>query len=586
MTSDKAMRGSMKSLLAASTIAVLAACGGGDKGGSDGAPPQSAAPSTRPASDGEAVRFLQQASFGATQADIARVKEVGYENWIAEQFALPRNSHLEFLTRQVPLPIPANTQVSSAPLYYSFWRQALSANDQLRQRAAFTLSQILVTSAAEAQLSNDADDAHGLAAYLDILSEHAFGNYRDILQSVSTHPTMGVYLTSLGNRGDNGRTPDENYAREVMQLFTIGLFELNMDGSLKQANGQPIETYDMEDIRNLAKVFTGWSWGNQGTADPSNNRFFGNTGARDDMRRVIPMQFYPQYHSPDAKTFLSANIPAGTNGVEAMRIALDTLFAHPNTPPFVAKQFIQRMVTSNPTPAYVQSVAQAFSSGSFTAPGSNRTFGEGRRGDLRAVVAATLLHAEARSAAAGADAGKLREPILRVATMLRAFEATSQTGNWRIGDTDGTLFQTPMKAPTVFNFFRPGYVPPNTTIASKPGLVAPEFQLAHEVSVATYANTMQNWVPNGLGTVPTGSGLTGNDVRPQYTFARTLATNPDQLADHLNLMLTAGTMEAATRNAVRDAIASVPASGTNAAANRVNLGVFMTMMTPEFLVQK
>ena len=579
MTAENTMR----SLLAASAVAVLAACGGGDKAGESGtAPPQGAA--TRPASDAEAVRFLQQATFGATAADIARVKEVGYENWINEQFALTRNSHLEFLTRQVPLPIPANTQVSSAPLYYSFWRQAISAPDQLRQRTAFTLSQIIVTSAAEAQLSNDADDAHGLAAYMDILSEHAFGNYRDILQSVSTHPTMGVYLTSLGNRGDNGRTPDENYAREVMQLFTIGLFELNMDGTQRLVNGQPVETYDMDDIRNLAKVFTGWSWGNQGTPDPSNARFGG--GNPDPMRRVIPMQFYPQFHSPDAKTFLSVTIPAGTNGVEAMRQALDALFAHPNTAPFIAKQYIQRMVTSNPSPAYVQSVAQAFASGSFTSASTNRTFGSGRRGDLRAVVAATLLHPEARSPAASADSGKLREPILRLSAMLRAFEATSQTGNWRIGDTDNSLFQTPMKAPTVFNFFRPGYVPPNTTIASRPGLVAPEFQIAHEVSVATYANTMQNWVPNGLGAVPAGSGLTGNDVRPQYTVARGLATNADQLADHLNLMLTANTLDPATRNTIRDAIASIPANATNAAQNRVNLGVFMTMMAPEFLVQK
>jgi uncharacterized protein (DUF1800 family) len=577
MTADNTMR----SLLAACAVAVLAACGGEDAKSEAAAPLGAAA---RPANDAEAVRFLQQASFGATAADIARVKQVGYENWVAEQFAAPRSSHLEFLTSQVPLPIPANTQVSSAPLYYSFWRQAIAAPDQLRQRAAFTLSQIIVTSAAEAQLSNDADDAHSLAAYLDILSEHSFGNYRDILQSVSTFPTMGVYLTSLGNRGDNGRTPDENYAREVMQLFTIGLFELNMDGTQKLVNGQPIETYDMEDIRNLAKVFTGWSWGNQGTPDPSNTRFGG--GNPDPMRRVIPMQFYPQYHSPDAKTFLSANIAAGTNGVEAMRIALDTLFAHPNTAPFIANQFIQRMVTSNPSPAYVLAVAQAFANGSYTTAGTNRTFGSGRRGDLRAVVAATLLHPEARTAPSSTDAGKLREPVLRLATLLRSFEATSQTNNWRIGDTDNTLFQTPMKAPTVFNFFRPGYVPPNTTIASKSGLVAPEFQIAHEVSVATYANTMQNWVPNGLGTVPANSGLTGTDVRPQYTTARGLATNPDQLADHLNLMLTANTMDPSTRNTIRDAIASVPATATGADLNRVRLGVFMTMMTPEFLVQK
>jgi len=578
MTADNTMR----SLLAAGAVAVLAACGGGD---SKTDSPQVQGQSTLPASDAEAVRFLQQATFGATAADIARLRQIGYENWIAEQFSAPRSSHLEFLNTQVPLPIPAGTQVSSAPLYFSFWRQAIAAPDQLRQRASFTLSQILVASAAEAQLSNDADDAHGLASYLDILAEHAFGNYRDILQSVSTHPTMGVYLTKLSNRGDGGRTPDENYAREVMQLFTIGMFELNMDGTQKMANGQPIETYDMEDIRNLAKVFTGWSWGNQGTPDPSNTRFTG--GNPDPMRRVIPMQFYRQFHSPEAKVFLSANIAAGTDGVQALNIALDTLFAHPNVAPFVANQFIQRMVTSNPSPAYVLAVAQAFASGRYTTVGTNRSFGGGSRGDLRAVVAATLLHPEARTPSASAEGGKLREPVLRVATLLRSFEATSQTGNWRIGDTDAALYQTPMKAPTVFNFFRPGYVPPNTTISSRPGLVAPEFQIAHEVSVATYANTMQDWIANGPNfNVPANSGLTGRDVRPQFTAARALAGNPDQLADHLNLMLTANTLDPATRNTIRDAIASVPATATNAAANRVNLGVFMTMMTPEFLVQK
>ena len=202
------------------------------------------------------------------------------------------------------------------------------------------------------------------------------------------------------------------------------------------------------------------------------------------------------------------------------------------------------------------------------------------------MIAATLLHPEARTAPNSPDAGKLREPVLRVAAMLRAFEPTSQTGNWRIGDTDAALFQTPMKAPTVFNFFRPGYVPPNTTIASRPGLVGPEFQLAHEVSVATYANTMQTWVPNGLGAVPANSGLTGADVRAQFTTARSLASDPNRLADHLNLMLTANSLDRATRDTIRDAIASVPATATNAAANRVHLGVFMTMMAPEFLVQK
>jgi uncharacterized protein (DUF1800 family) len=221
----------------------------------------------------------------------------------------------------------------------------------------------------------------------------------------------------------------------------------------------------------------------------------------------------------------------------------------------------------------VQRVSQVFAN-----DGSNV------RGNLRAVVRAVLLDPEARDMnnLNSSQFGKLREPVLRLSAMLRAFEATSQTGHWRITNLDNSLFQTPMRAPTVFNFFRPGYVPPNSEIATQ-GLVGPEFQIAHEVSVATYANTMQNWVPNGLGSVPSGSGLTGNDVRPQYTAARGMAGNVDQLIDHVNLMLTYNTMSSATRTTIRTAVNSVSANSPN---NRVNLAVFMTMMSPEFLVQK
>jgi uncharacterized protein (DUF1800 family) len=481
-----------------------------------------------------------------------------------------------------PLPIPSGTTVTMDPMYHSFWRQAVLAPDQLRQRVAFALSQITVISAADTAL---ADSPHTISSYLDVLADNAFGNYRDILQAVSTHPAMGQYLTALRNRGDGGRTPDENYAREVMQLFSIGLFELNMDGTMRQVNGAPVETYDMDDIRGLARVFTGWSWGNQGTPDPSNGRFSGNPA--DPLRRVIPMQFYPQYHSPEAKVFLTANIAAGTDGVQALGTALDTLFAHPNVAPFIGRQLIQRMVTSNPSPQYVERVATAFASGRFAAAGGNYTVGSGRRGDLKATVAAVLLDPEARSAAniTQEDWGKLREPVLRLAALMRAFEATSQSPGqqFRIGVIDNQMFQTPMRAPSVFNFFRPGYVPPNTTVASK-NLVAPEFQIANEVSVATYANTLQTWIPNGFGS--TAEGQTGPDIRISAATARGLATDAARLVEHVDLMLTYNTMSAATRDSIRTTVETVAATATNAAANRVNLALFMTMTSPEFLVQK
>jgi uncharacterized protein (DUF1800 family) len=559
--------------------ALLAACGGGEKTSSN---TTANAQATKP-DDAGAIRFLSQATFGASTADMRQLREMGLEPWLDQQFNMSRSTtgtHLDYVKSQIPLPVPQGTTVTMDPLYHSFWRSAMLAPDQLRQRVAFALSQITVISAADTGLQ---DSPHTIASFLDILADNAFGNYRDILQAVSTHPAMGQYLTALGNRGDNGRTPDENYAREVMQLFSIGLFELNMDGTQKMTNGAAVETYDMDDIRGLAKVFTGWSWGNQGTADPSNGRFAGNPA--DPMRRVIPMQFYRQYHSPEAKVFLTANIAAGTDGIQAMRTALDTLFNHPNVAPFLGRQLIQRMVTSNPSPQYIQRVATAFANGRFTSP--SYSIGSGQRGDLKATVAAVLLDPEARSASnvTQEDWGKLREPILRIALLMRAFEATSQSPGqqFRIGNIDNQMFQTPMRSPSVFNFFRPGYVPPNTSIAAK-NLVAPEFQIANEVSVATYANTLQNWIPNGFGS--TFTGQTGPDIRVTAAGARNLAPDPDKLVAHINLMLTANTMSTTTRDAIRAAVASISATANNSAANRVNLALFMTMTSPDFLVQK
>ncbi len=566
--------------LALVIAAMVAACGGNSD------VPAGGATSTKQATqldDAGAARLLTQTTFGPTPADIANVRAVGLENWINRQMSMGREAtgtHLDYVLAQLPIPTPEGVTVTIDPVYHSFWRQALAAPDQLRQRVAFALSQIMVTSTMDGNLARQ---PHGMASYLDIFAEHAFGNYRDILQAVSLHPTMGLYLTSLANRGDNGRTPDENYAREVMQLFSIGLFELNMDGTPKLINGAPVETYDMDDIRNLAKVFTGWSWGNQGTPDPTNARFSGST--RDAMRNVVPMQFYPQYHSPDAKSFLNVTIAAGTDGRQALNTTLDALMAHPNMPPFVVRQLIQRLVTSNPSPAYVDRAAVAFATGRYVSASGNYSTGAGRRGDMKATIAAIVLDAQARDAsvAAGADFGKLREPVLRLSAMLRASEATSQSNSYRIGVLDSQLFQTPLRAPSVFNYFRPGYVPPNTELAGR-GLVGPEFQIAHEVSTASYANFMQGAVANGLGSA--AMGQTGNDVRPQYTQARSLATDATKLVDHLNLLLTHNSMSASTRSTIINTVNSIPVTASNAAANRVNLAMFMTVVSPEFLVHK
>ena len=276
-----------------------------------------------------------------------------------------------------------------------------------------------------------------------------------------------------------GRVPDENYAREVMQLFSIGLVELNPDGSARASGGKPLETYGQADIAGLAKVFTGWSW--DCPEWPDNSCFFGGSanGNSDPDRSFKNMVGYPQYHAKEEKTFLGTTIAAQTTAdpQASLNTALTTLAAHPNVGPFIGRQLIQRLVTSNPSPQYVAAVGAAF---------------KGSGGDMKAMLKAVLMHPEARRMSA--TDGKLREPVLKLSAFLRAFGFTSDTGNFRVGNTDnaGTaLGQTPMRSPSVFNFYRPGYVPPGTEAAAA-ALAVPELQIAHETTAAGYVNFMRD----------------------------------------------------------------------------------------------
>jgi uncharacterized protein (DUF1800 family) len=330
-------------------------------------------------------------------------------------------------------------------------------------------------------------------------------------------------------------------------------------------------------------VFTGFSWAGP---DKSNTRFQGN-GTQDPNREILPMQSYPQFHSISEKRFLSAVIPASATPDPDgdLKTALDEIAKHPNVGPFIGQQLIQRFVTSNPTPGYVARVAQAFDSGSFTS--GNWSTGSGHRGDLRATIAAVLLDHEARTAARLGDPafGKVREPILRAAHWMRAFNARSATGAFLLGVTDDpttSLGQSPMRSPTVFNFYRPGFVPPNTQIEAA-GLVAPELQIVLETSVVGYSNFMRSAVPNGMGS------NSPRDIQPDYTAERALADNADALIDRVDLLLTAGMMSADTRNLIRNAVNSVtiPASNqTTARQNRVSLAVLFTLSSSDYLVQK
>ncbi|HTF13572.1 MAG TPA: DUF1800 family protein [Burkholderiales bacterium] len=530
----------------------------------------------------DAARFLNQASFGASAAEVSKVQTYGYSAWLEDQFFMPGGSHEAYINA-VNASLPAGQTLNDGHVMNTFWREAATGQDQLRRRVAFALSQIYVISLQDGTV---AEFRRGVASYLDMLGRNAFGNYRQLLEDVTLHPMMGLYLSHLRNQKEDparNRVPDQNYAREVMQLLSIGLYELNPDGTLKLASGLPVETYDNNDIVGLSRVFTGFSWAGP---DKSDTRFFGG-GTQDPNREVLAMQSYPRFHSTSEKRFLTAVIPAGGTADPDgdLRVALDELASHPNVGPFIGRQLIQRLVTSNPTPAYVARVAQVFDAGRFTS--GMWSAGTGRRGDLRATVAAILLDREARTAVRLADPafGKIREPILRVAHWMRAFNVRSASGNFLLGVTDDpatSLGQSAMRSPSVFNFYRPGYVPPNTAIATA-GLVAPELQIIHETSVVGYANFMRSAVQNGLGS---GSP---RDIQPDYTAELALADDADRLIDRVDLLLTAGRMSADTRVLTRNAVNSIAMPATNQTAarqNRVNLAVLFTLSSSDYLVQK
>jgi len=371
-----------------------------------------------------------------------------------------------------------------------------------------------------------------------------------------------------------------------MQLFTIGLHQLNLDGSEKlDGNGQAIPTYGPSDVAGLARVFTGWSWDCAAALDAS--CFFNGrplSGTTNPDSQIKPMVAYAQYHSTEAKSFLGVTIPARSDAKADLKAALDTLFNHPNVGPFIGRQLIQRLVTSNPSPAYVAAVAKVFNDN-----------GSGVRGDLRAVLKAILMNPEAR--VMSSTSGKLREPILRLSAYLRAFPATSDSGEYRVTATDdpGTgLGQTPMRSPSVFNFYRPGYVAPGS-LSAQAGLVAPEFQIAHETTAAGYVNFMRQAVRTGVGL--TGGTLNRRDIQLDHSAELALAGQPSQLVDLLDAKLMYGAMPAALKTEIAGAIGQIPiaalrtdgsnqASINNAKTYRVYIAELLTLASPEFQIQK
>lgn len=563
-------------VLASATLA-LGGCGGGDSS-SNATREQAAA---KPANDVEAYRFLQQASFGPTPDQAAHLSSVGYLPWIDAQFKAPVSStHLA--TTNASASALQRSAAMADDIARSWWTHAVRDDaSQLRHRVAFALSEIFVVSTVSL------DKGAMVASYLDMLTARADGSYRDLLEAVALHPAMGTYLSHLANVKEDGkgRVPDENFAREVMQLFSIGLHELEDNGQPRLVNGKFVETYTAADIKGLARVFTGFSWyrppGKEGLAWWV--CYWRGADCRDADQFILPMSSYPEAHATAAKQFLGVTIPAQStpDPRASLKIALDTLANHHNTAPFISRQLIQRLVTSNPSNAYVADVTQAWRQ-------SN--------GNLRKVVEAILMHREARQPSTVQDVrqyGKLREPLLRATHLLRAIPHTSDQFNaggpapyyFAIDTTDpgGSLGQTPLRAPSVFNFFRPGYKSPQSQTGNA-GLVAPEMQIASETSALGYANFVATILSNGWG--EWSSSRNRLDINFDLSGWTSQASSPSALVDAIATRMLGKTLPSATRDVAIAGVTAMPATNDTQKRKRVQAAILLVAMSPEYLVQQ
>jgi uncharacterized protein (DUF1800 family) len=595
-------------------------------------------PPEGPYSDREAARFLTQATYGPTLAEITRLRSIGYNAWLTEQFAATQTLHLPLIDQRIAQQGVDN--VWQGERHEEWVRVAMLSNDQLRQRVAFALSQILVISDQNGALEGNPNT---LANYYDILVRNAFGNYRTLLQEVTLHPAMGMYLSAFKNRKSNQIgtiRPDENYAREIKQLFSVGLVMLNpdgtpIDGDPVAAGVQTVPAYDQDTIRGFAAVFSGWnlstcrpslpSW-NTNTDTPTTINEYSNWweweycpsdptiddgNPNNDVNWKLaqgyrtPMVAWNSYHqSVGAKQLLrytgaargrvDANgvLASGGTAVQNLGEALDNIFNHPNVGPFLARLLIQRLVTSNPTPGYVQRVAAVFADDNGAAAG-------GTRGNLREVVRAILMDSEARYPMTGACTGpatgcigKVREPLLRLTQLFRALSAqpTHPSGYWTEGYVEGWLGQAAMKSPTVFNFYLPSYALPGPEVAGR-GLVSPEFQITVDTYITRISSEFGGkimWTWAGNPGLPTSGGW--RPVVVSLDRDATIAHLPADLVDRYDLLFTGGRMSAPVRQAIVNHVTNVTFEPWRPEAEtrriRVQDALWLTLVSPDHVVEK
>lgn len=571
---------SLKSLMTLFVSAVfLSACGGSGESGDatpvtlffpplpsgDDTPTGDEAekPFTELANREEASRFLIQAGFGGTDAEIDDLVGTDAADWLMAQMELPATLTLDEMLATYPSRLDTDREHTIL-----IWRNILAADDVLRQRMFFALSQIFVISD-----NSFFDEGFMTAYYTDILTQNAFGNYRSLLEDVTYSPAMADYLTYYRNqKGDalSGRMPDENYAREILQLFSIGLVELNLDGTQKTPI---IETYDNSDVIGLSRVFTGFSG--------AGSSF--NFNAQNSDWRHMPLQIFDDQHSPLEKSFLGVTIPAETSGTESVNIALDTIADHPNVAPFISRQLIQRFTSSSPSPEYVERVAEAFEAGTFSAP-NGVVFGTGERGDLKATLAAILLDESVHDETLTPNEGKIREPVIQFAHYVRSFDLQtlniSEQG--RLADTNNpniSLGQHPLRSPSVFNYYRPGFIAPGTETGDA-GLTAPEFQIVNSGSSLGFLNFMTHYIAR------TADDPVGNPgFQPVFTAESLLADDPQALVDHLDIKLTGGQLSEVTKSEMIDVISTLEIDPNDEAGDRqdrVQIAIIMMISSGAF----
>ena len=555
----------------------------------------------------DAARFLGQSTTGANFETIEALSTESFDTWIDAQMLLPEMNYLDttkaiwehfveaYYDEWGEIIIFGNDDVFPASFYWrmAWWNNSMHGEDLLRQKITLALSELFVVSE-DSRLDSD---AFGLASYYDMLNHGAFGNYRDLLENVTYHAAMGYYLSYIDNEPTNEALnihPDENYAREIMQLFTIGLYELNQDGSLILDDEEmPIETYDNNDIGEFARIFTGltpagyWApWEDLSEEEVQWGVWYNTIPFID---ATLPLVMNEDYHEVGEKHLLNgASTVVGASGTQDIASALDNLFYHSNTAPFISKHLIMRLVKSNPSPEYIGRIADVFNSNE-----------NGVRGDLGSVVKAILLDEEARDCEwlGHPSSGKMREPMIRYNQLLKAFDASNETGKmWSVGWIPTEMGQHPMSSPSVFNFFLPSYAPSGPV--SDEELVAPEFELLNSAIAVEYINMITDMLfgeyymesitlasPDDIGYPWWDMGIDYEPDHVNLDFGDEIlaaAQDPALLIERLDLLLVGGTLSSETKSIILSVIDYEELEPSD----KIKIALFYILISPDYIIQK